>query len=525
MKRIASLTMLIVFIFFCQSCAVIDRIKDSAQKFIKTEETLTATTEFSEKPNIINAGIYDFDTFNPLTTKSQSVKEAMQFVYEPLFKLDSEMRIVPVLAKDYTVSADGKIITINLKENIKWHDATPFSASDVAYTIKVILNGETNYTDSLLNLKNYIEISDYSIRLILKNSVPSYESLLTFPIIKNKTKMNTREEYIPNGTGPFCYGSRASVDEIYFGAYENYHQGRSRIDALYIHMLPSYDSYMTSLEASEIDFASSKTVDLTEYMPKGNLKLYDYTSNQFTFLGYNMESPILSGSFTRRALAKVIDKEEIADSVIFSRGVATDIPINPDSYLYTDTNVKFSKDDLAANDYLGDDNWGTDINGNYVRKINGAKQTLKFTILANSDNHEEMMVAKNISEQFGRFGIDAEVEALPYEIYKSRVKTKNYEIFVGTVEMDANMNLSGFFDTLGYKNDNISILMSQLGMTRNEEELRALFNQYTAMLLEDMPITVLYFSKGSLISSANVISGINPTEHSIFNDSSLWSVR
>lgn len=525
MKRIVSLTLVLLIITQCCGCAVTDWIKEQNERFFETEETGINVPEISQKPNIINAGIYDFDTFNPLTTKSQSVKEAMQFVYEPLFKLDNELRVIPVLAKDYNVSADGKTITINLKENIEWHDGTPFTASDVIYTIKVILNGETNYTDILLNLHNYIEISDYSIRLILKKSVPSYESLLTFPIIKNNTKMNTGSEYIPNGTGPFCYGGKASIDKIYFGAYENYHNGRAKIDALYVHMIPSYEQYMTTLEASEIDFASSETVDLTEYMPKGNLELYDYTSNKLTFLGYNLKSPILSGNLTRRALAEIIDKEEITDSVIFSRGIAAEVPINPDLYLYTDTNTRFTDDDMTANDYLGNDNWGTDSNGNYIRKINGTNQTLTFTILANSDSNEQMMIAQNLEKQFGRFGIKSEVIGLPYEMYKARIDAKSYDLFVGTVEVAANMDLLDLLTYVGYSNENINILMSQLGMTRNEEELRELFNQYGAILLEDMPITPLYFFKGSLISSANVVSGINPTPQSIFNDSVLWSVR
>ena len=60
-------------------------------------------------------GLLDFDTFNPLLTKSETVKECMEFVYEPLFELNEKMQAVPILAESYTVSPDGRTAQISTR--------------------------------------------------------------------------------------------------------------------------------------------------------------------------------------------------------------------------------------------------------------------------------------------------------------------------------------------------------------------------------------------------------------------------
>lgn len=46
----------------------------------------------TEVSNSISVGLLDFDTFNPLLTKSETVKECMEFVYEPLLNLTKNCR-------------------------------------------------------------------------------------------------------------------------------------------------------------------------------------------------------------------------------------------------------------------------------------------------------------------------------------------------------------------------------------------------------------------------------------------------
>ena len=53
---------------------------------------------------------------------------------EGLFWPKPDGTLEPMLAESYTVSDDGLVYTVKLREGVKWHDGTPFTAEDVRYT-------------------------------------------------------------------------------------------------------------------------------------------------------------------------------------------------------------------------------------------------------------------------------------------------------------------------------------------------------------------------------------------------------
>ncbi len=58
--------------------------------------------------------------------------------YASLIGWDSEGNYVPLLAQNWTVSADGLTYTYNLRPNLKWSDGTPLNSSDVAFTVNLL---------------------------------------------------------------------------------------------------------------------------------------------------------------------------------------------------------------------------------------------------------------------------------------------------------------------------------------------------------------------------------------------------
>ena len=44
-------------------------------------------------------------------------------------------KLTPMLAKSWNVSSDGKTITLNLRDDVKWHDGKKFTSEDVKFGI------------------------------------------------------------------------------------------------------------------------------------------------------------------------------------------------------------------------------------------------------------------------------------------------------------------------------------------------------------------------------------------------------
>ncbi len=527
-KRIIACLLTAFLLVSLTGCDVIDRIK---QRMTQEETSPTAVENKTEKEisNSISVGILDFDTFNPLLTQSETVKECMQFVYEPLFEVNESLLPAPVLAESYTVSPDGRKIDITLKNNILWHDGSNFTAYDVAYTIKQIRSGITTYTSQLANMADYKATGDYTIQIVLNYSVPNFVSLLTFPIVKYQSEMKLNANYIPVGTGAFGFETQLSTGKISFAAFDSYHNGRAMIDHLYVYTAPDLKKYESMFEASEIDLMTGETVDLSEYTPRGSARNNEYITNRMTFVGYNLRKGILWSSQTRKGLTKLIDKDSIVNSTIYSRGVACDIPINPSSIFYYDTNTKFKADELLATQFLGNDGWGANSEGEYVRTVNGEKQMLGFEILTNGDSTEKVNIANNIAENFENFGIPMEVKALPYEEYIAKINARDYDIMIGEIEIGANLDLTPLVSSsdnyFSYQNTDLDMLAGQIGMTRDEEQMKDLFRQYSNIIVEDMPFTPLFFRKGDVMSSSKIKSEVVPSITRQYRNVEAWSVK
>ncbi len=529
MKRVKKLVLFIAVICFAAAASGCDAF-DNFSKIIVGEAGITnEKSNKTEITNSISLGILDFDTFNPLLTKSETVKECMMFVYEPLFELDEKLRPVPVLAKDYTVSPDGRTIDITLRENILWHNGSAFNAYDVAYTIKQIRSGVTTYSSSLSNMADYMATGDYSIRINLSSAVPDFVSFLTFPIVQFKSDMNTNPNYIPIGTGAFRYDTQLSSGKMSFAAFDSYHNGRAKLDTLYVYTVPDLQKYESMFEANEIDAITGDAVDLSEYTPRGNAKNNEYITNKMTFVGYNLRNELLQGAQTRQGLSKLIDKESIVNSIIYSRGVPADVPINPSSIYYYDTNTRFKSDEVLAASHLGNDGWGVDSGGKYSRIVNGSRQTLGFEILTDGDSREKTAIAEKIAESFNAFGIPAVVETLPYEEFMARVGAGNYDIMIGEEEINPNNDLTPLVSSTGnyfsYQNTNLDMLIGQMGMTRDEEQLKTLFCRYGDTLMQDMPFTPLFFAKGNVLSGSKIKSRIEPSIGRLYRNVETWSVK
>jgi peptide/nickel transport system substrate-binding protein len=78
-------------------------------------------------------------------------------------------KIVPALAKDWKVSADGKVTTIYLRKGAKWSDGTPFTANDFVFWFEDIYSNKaivpTPFFEMTINGKpgRIVKVDDYTV--------------------------------------------------------------------------------------------------------------------------------------------------------------------------------------------------------------------------------------------------------------------------------------------------------------------------------------------------------------------------
>ena len=76
---------------------------------------------------------------NPIFAATNDVdQDLVRLIFSGLLQYNENLELVPDLAESYSISADQKVYTFRLKENLLWHDGKELSAHDVVYTFSTI---------------------------------------------------------------------------------------------------------------------------------------------------------------------------------------------------------------------------------------------------------------------------------------------------------------------------------------------------------------------------------------------------
>ncbi|MBV8369517.1 MAG: peptide ABC transporter substrate-binding protein, partial [Candidatus Eremiobacteraeota bacterium] len=93
---------------------------------------------------------YEPRSLDPLLAQSISDNEILRLMYDPLIACDRAGRPVPALAAvvptraNGGISADGLTITYHLRRGVRWHDGAPFTAEDVRFSWRAVMNPRNN---------------------------------------------------------------------------------------------------------------------------------------------------------------------------------------------------------------------------------------------------------------------------------------------------------------------------------------------------------------------------------------------
>ncbi len=74
------------------------------------------------------------DSLNPGVAVLAEAYTLFELVYDSMFQLQLDGSYTPELAESYTVSDDGKVWTFKIRDEVKFHDGTPLTAADIAFS-------------------------------------------------------------------------------------------------------------------------------------------------------------------------------------------------------------------------------------------------------------------------------------------------------------------------------------------------------------------------------------------------------
>ena len=490
----------------------------------------------SEKQNVLKLAVESVDTLNPVFTYSDSVYNALQLIFEPLFSFDEAQNPICTLAESCIVSDNGLKYTIKTRQDIKWHNGAAFTSYDALHTINLIRYNDSPLTQTLSCISTVTATDANTLVITLGRPVPNFTALLSFPIVQDSVTPEDIANYIPIGTGPYKYSGKATNDSILLTINEDYRSQKPAIPEIHLFVLKDEVAVADAFNSGGIDAVTSTTMDVGTNAPRGDVYTNDYVTNNMVFLGINNSHKLLTSANTRKALSYLIDKQALVTTEIFSRAQVADIPVNPTAWYYKGT-PETTHDTDYITEVLALDGWTKNESGYFKREREQytegedepvlITEQLKLDIIVNDDNDERYRIAVKIGDAFNKFGIETTVTLLSFEDYSTRINEKNYSLFIGEIKMSKNMDQYSLLceadNYFSYSSDEMYSAVYNLGVLENADQ-KEQFSQFYNVFTEEMPFVPLFFRKESVIFKKSISGTSMPTVFSAYQNPQNWYI-
>lgn len=478
----------------------------------------------------LRLAICNFDSINPYLSNNRNVQEISRIIYEPLVTLNEAYKLEYCLAEEIA-KTDELNYVIKLRKGVLWQDGSEFTANDVKFTMSIIKESGINtvYANNVRAVASLEYIDEYTVKMTLSEPVDFFEYQLTFPILSQKYYegqdfATTEKNLAPIGTGIFKIESvdsniiKLGQNEIYWNT-----EKKPMAKEININLYGSAGELYNAFKNGEIDLVDVKIANVQDYIGSIGYKRIEYKSRDYDFLVLNTASEVLSDGAVRKALSKIIDKNNIVASCLGSGYIASNFSLDMGNWLYTkDLNVQPNPEE--ATQILANAGWEYK-NNKWRKKVEGKKLELTFTIGVNGNHATRLKVAENIKTQLANVGIDVSVRELNHESYSASLENRNFDVILTGITCGFSPSLKTFFgqgNLANYSNQQVSEIMNVIANTSDENALYENYHKLYDIYLEEVPYIGLYRNTDVVIYNQSLVGNIKANAFNLYGNIEKW---
>jgi len=352
-------------------------------------------------------------------------------VYSSLFQADPDFKPVPDLAESWDVSPDYLTYTFHLKRNATFHDGTPITSEDVAFSIKEIaIKHGSICARGLGTVIDTMETPDkHTLVVRLKAPYPEmlnpYDGLgphcsacVKKELYEGTEVINNPHNFKPVGSGPFKFVEWVRGSHIVFERYEGYHGEKPAIKRIVFRIIGDPIARALAFEKGEVQWVPFEVprseVARLDKLPGNKVMFHGSPCGTIPTLGFNSRKDPFQNKAVRKALTAAIDKQKIVELVYFGGGDAGigHIPLTPFSAWWHDPDAK----QIAYNPEVAAkllDQAGYPVKSDGWRFHINLKHTTGYS--------EHLQMAELIKDDLKKVGVDVTITSLDHAAWHEHV--------------------------------------------------------------------------------------------------------
>jgi len=473
-------------------------------------ETQTAYSRETGDALVVGS-IADARILVPILASDTASADIVGAVFNGLVKYDPDLNLIGDLAINWDIKEEGSVIIFHLRKGVRWHDGRPFTAWDVEFTYRMLIdpNVRTPYSGDFERIKSFEILDDYTIKLTYKEPFAPALSSWGMPImpkhlLENEDLNHTQFGLHPIGTGPYRFKSWMRQEKIELVANPKYFEHRPFIDRYIFRVIPDQATLFLELQAQGVDLTGLSPLQFkrqtdTDFFKKYYRK-FRLTSFGYTYLGYNLNNPKFSDKRVRKALNYAVDKDEIIEAVHLGLGRVCLGPFLPESWAFNPEVKPIPFSPEKAKELLKEAGW---IDSNYDGWLDKDGQAFEFTILTNQGNEERIKTAQIIQRRLSAIGIKVKIKVLEWSVLLSEfIDKRNFEAIVlgwGLGLDPDNFDIwhsskirEGEFNFVSYNNKEVDSLLEEARRTFDQEKRKACYHRIHKIIYDEQPYMFLY---------------------------------
>lgn len=398
-----------------------------------------------------------------------------------LLKRDHELNIVYDLATDYSVSEDGLVWTVSLREDVTFSDGEPLTADDVVFTFQTA--AEQGSTVDLTVMEKVEAVDAYTVRFTLKQPQSTFVShLVSMGIVPAHAYGPEYGEH-PIGSGPYQFVQWDRGQQLIVEANPHYYGEQPYFRKLTFLFLGE-DAAFAAAKRGQVDVVAIPSAFASQKVDGMRLESLQSVDNRGIMFPYvapgevdsedkQIGNVVTADLAIRQAVNVAVDRQALVDGVLYGYGTpaysANDgLPWwNPDTVI-EDDNVE------RAREILSEAGW-VDQDGDGIVEKEGVKAS--FPLLYPATDVTRQSLALAVADMVKSAGIEMIVEGKSWEEIEKKMSSSAVLFGWGShdpLEMyhlySSQFQGVGYYNPGYYSNEIVDAWMQQALAAPTEEE-------------------------------------------------------
>src|SRR5690606_26000095 len=282
---------------------------------------------------------YDPRSMDPALSTDVPTGRAVSYVFEGLTRFTPSAEVVPGLAERWEVSDDGMSYTFHLRQGVKFHDGTTFTADHVARSWQRVLDPSVRggrgwplypiagaramAEGSAASISGLQVLDDSTFLVRLEAPLAIFPKLLAMPVaavVPMEVPSNFGEN--PVGTGPWRFVEWRHDDYLLFARNEDYWDTPAAAESLRVRIIPEPSTAVAEFESGNVDvlLVPEGEARQWEQTDERRARLESVAALRLFYAAINTRRGPLQDPRVRQALKLAVDRGTSLAQLLSGRG-------------------------------------------------------------------------------------------------------------------------------------------------------------------------------------------------------------